>query len=511
MVHLPQEVVAKVAGYLPERHEGKRIRPALATLSRSWQSAIEPLTFKSLRITSDDLGEFYPAFANYKPRRRYLRDLRLEIVLPPYSDEDCANYETADDRAANDDVFSRFLSAFLQELSQWPGGSNLKLDIGMYSSMDGAHRGRAKYDHDQHEAMLGKRQDIFGERYNYSYIRFTGTIPVVPCVTWFYVHHGPRHLNPGSLVALTAAFPNLKGISWLFHDPVYFLALRRQLLREFASAVASFQPPPACTTLHIQINSPWYPHKEKLPALSSGESSFCGAFRVMLSRSEIQRLDYEGPIDPTLLWPPGSPETDDTCSWKSLRHMDVRFGLGSLAGQWFFKGLPGDRFYHPSSDVPLPEDAAGLLPPGYYDSDEENEEAVALVQSMKMPDDEEGFTVEGCEFRCFPRDEAILPLLTAAARRLARTPSFQRVTLESSLPDDKGKWFFAYRAPGMKTYWNEYVDYEALGCDDPLSRAHVFLHTGDWRPDEEVMALFRGIGKACHGEDAIVTFLPFQY
>lgn len=44
-----------------------------------------------------------------------------------------------------------------------------------------------------------------------------------------------------------------------------------------------------------------------------------------------------------------------------------------------------------------------------------------------------------------------------------------------------------------------------------MARARVFLHAGDWRPDERVVAVLRGVGRALHGEDDIFTFLPFLY
>ncbi|KAK8081573.1 hypothetical protein PG996_000354 [Apiospora saccharicola] len=147
MERLPQEVVARIAGYLSRIHEGKLIRPSLATLSGSWQYAIEALTFQSLQLTSDHLEVFVAALANGRTRRRFLRSLCLDIILPRYSDEDCARYETADDRAANNHVFSHHLSALLQELSQWPGGGKLNLCIDMHSPMDGAHRGPDRFDH----------------------------------------------------------------------------------------------------------------------------------------------------------------------------------------------------------------------------------------------------------------------------------------------------------------------------------------------------------------------------
>ncbi|KAI0506342.1 hypothetical protein F5B22DRAFT_650902 [Xylaria bambusicola] len=392
------------------------------------------------------------------------------------------------------------MSALLQELSQWSAGRKLNLIINMHSPMDGYHRGHDKFDHDRYQVRLGRRDDLFHDRYRYSYIRFTDAFhAVVPCVTTFYVHYGPRSLDPGSLVALTAAFPNLEGINWLYRDSVHFPALRRGQMHEFASAVASFRPPPACKTLYIYIKSQWYPHKERLPDLGSGDGTVCSAPRTMLGRSSIERLDYEGPIDPTLFWATqgASLDADDACAWKSLREMEICFGLG----------LPEDRFYDKGSDVPLPPDAADLLPPGYYDSDEQNAAAVAAAKTIEMPKDDKGHIVAGCEFRWLPRDEAILPLLEAVAHRLTRTPSLRRVYLEASLPRGSGLWFFSYQAPGEVSAWDEYVEREDLACDDPMTRARVFLHAAR-RPNEETVARLRGIGTALYGEDTIVTFFP---
>ena len=90
MERLSQEVVAKIGGYLTNRREGKRVQPALATLSRSWQYAIGMFRFKSFHTTSDDLVNFYPAFARHRTRRRFPRSLHLDIALTRYSNENCA-------------------------------------------------------------------------------------------------------------------------------------------------------------------------------------------------------------------------------------------------------------------------------------------------------------------------------------------------------------------------------------------------------------------------------------
>ncbi|KAK7949766.1 hypothetical protein PG988_016405 [Apiospora saccharicola] len=279
MERLPQEVVARIAGYLSRIHEGKLIRPSLATLSGSWQYAIEALPFQSLQLTSDHLEVFVAALANGRTRRRFLRSLCLDIILPRYSDEDCARYETADDRAGNNHVFSHHLSALLQELSQWPGGGKLNLCIDMHSPMDGAHRGPDRFDHAR--------------------------------------------------------------------------ILRRR-------------------------------------------------------RTERGGSGGTGPID---------------------AHAQRRGGARR-------RGLR----------VPLSPAGRGHAPP---------------ADGPRAP----------------ARPHAV------ASERLPR----------GDAAAGQGAWLFSYQAPGEMSDWDEYV-----GCDDALSRARVFLHAGDWRPDGGVVAVLRGIGKACH-------------
>lgn len=53
--------------------------------------------------------------------------------------------------------------------------------------------------------------------------------------------------------------------------------------------------------LYIDINLMCYPNEERLSNLKAGDNSFCDALYIMLDRSKIQCLEYEGPIDPTLL------------------------------------------------------------------------------------------------------------------------------------------------------------------------------------------------------------------
>lgn len=90
-----------------------------------------------------------------------------------------------------------------------------------------------------------------------------------------------------------------------------------------------------------------------------------------------------------------------------------------------------------------------------------------------------------------------------------RTPSPRNVCLEAALPLEKDVWFFWYHTPRETGFWDEFVDCGGTRCDYPLSCTRVFMHVGDWRSDEGVVATLQEIGKASGGVDAIVTFLPF--
>lgn len=509
MERLPQEILAEIARHLPRRKPGdQQGEPALAplaALSSSWQYAIEPLTFRSLRITSDELDELCSAFAADTRRRRFLRQLHVDLILPRYTPKDYTQYETAADRAANNKAFGHHLSTLLRELSRWPAGGKLELDIDMFSPTDKRPYSRTP---PYYDGTPGGKQDLHTTRFRWSYIRFVhNPLVVVPCVASFRLSPEPRHMESGDQFALMAAFPNLEVIDLTPSYSHCFLPLRRQQIQNLCDAVTGFQPQPACKTLHVHFNPPYYPHKIRLP---NRTISFCGALGDMLGRSSIQNLTYSGPIDPTLFWPGQTPETESPSCWNSLRQISIHFSLVSSTGQWFFKGCPGNHLHRHESTpeqgsvVPFYADM-DILPPGYYELDEENERALAQVWAADADYPFAFQAYSGCDFRCIPRDEAILPLLAAIARRLVHAPSLRRVYLQSQHFSLDKLWFFLYRAPGESSRYDHLVDREGSGCDNPLSRTRIFVYYPNWKPDDKTLALLRGVGKICHGQDAIVT------
>jgi hypothetical protein len=122
---LPLEIIANIALYLPKWLEdngsatdAQLARPA--SLSRKWQFSVEPAVFREIKLKSTELDAFASVFSTSQShRRRLLKSLVFNIVLPIYSDDDCAMYETDWDRLANSKAASEAVTALFDVLSRW--------------------------------------------------------------------------------------------------------------------------------------------------------------------------------------------------------------------------------------------------------------------------------------------------------------------------------------------------------------------------------------------------------
>ncbi|KAI1137695.1 hypothetical protein F5Y05DRAFT_58457 [Hypoxylon sp. FL0543] len=504
MDKLPLEIRVDIVSFLPKALDGngRPFRPGLASLSRAWQAAVEPVTFEKLHITSAEFPEFSAKFSNVN-RRRFLKVLHFDIVLPAYSDSACAEYETDQDREANDRVASEAVSRLLHELATWPADLDIELLMGIYSPMDGGQR-RSTRD-DGSAVLVGTRMDIFDERYRYSYINLMGIEELqVPCVRSFTPPEDGRVINPASLVSLTTRFPALSRIDWHYDEPGPFSALRKRLRDDFAAALGKFKLSSEMKVVDIVVLPPTYPHNRRLPDLTgrSPNDLLCTSLNGLLCESSIHQLFYKGLVDASF-W---STNPDQLHSnWTSIKDIVVEFDYASPSGKWYFRGSVDDRFNVPASDEPLPASTTGLwhFPPG-YGTEADTVAALVFARTIEPHMNEDG---QWRRFRWIPNNEVMVPMLEAFARRLASTPSLQYAHLARELFVDPREWFISYGAPGCTCGFEEYLKEPEVG----LSRARVFFHVDGWVPERRLVDLFRDIGKRRHGQDAIITFLPFLY
>ena len=238
---LPQEIIYLVASHLQRwEHEdchdifekGRALLPAYATISRSWQHAIEFQTFSEIAVKSTEIETFSHIVVNR--RRRLLRRLQLNIILPTYTDKACAKFETEKDKQSNNQVFTKAIKDLLALLWSWhvefqtigndsntPIEQSLRLCIGdCYSPKDCRYRGWQKYQEDRHEWELGRRHDLFQHRYESSLLQLESIegIQEIPQISSFHRSPGHRMIEPRSLARIASKFPNLDSFRWRLKD-----------------------------------------------------------------------------------------------------------------------------------------------------------------------------------------------------------------------------------------------------------------------------------------------------
>ena len=230
MTDLSQEIISLIASYLQRRcWKSGRGPSAYATISRSWQHAIERLTFREIAVESTELVDLSHIVVNH--RRRLLTRLELNVVLPTYTDKARAKFENDKDMQSNNQVFTKAIKDLLALLRSWhdesqttgnhghaPIQQSLRLCIGdCYSPNDWRYRDQEKYQEDRNE---WHRRDLFQHRYQSSLLRLESIegIEEIPQISSFHKLSGHRTIEPRSLAMITSKFPNLNSLYWELKD-----------------------------------------------------------------------------------------------------------------------------------------------------------------------------------------------------------------------------------------------------------------------------------------------------
>ena len=241
IANLSQEIINLVASYLqrwehedraPLSERGRALLPAYATISQSWQYAIEGQTFREVAVKSTEIDDLSRIVVNH--RRKLVRRLELNVILPTYTDKACAKFETEKDKESNNQVFTKAIKDLLALLRSWhdafqatgnvsdaPIEQSLCLCIGdCYSPKDCRYRGWDKYEEDIQELQSGRRHDLFQHRYESSLLQLESIegIQEIPQITSFHRSPGNRNIEPRSLAIIASRFPNLDSFRWRIKD-----------------------------------------------------------------------------------------------------------------------------------------------------------------------------------------------------------------------------------------------------------------------------------------------------
>ncbi|KAJ8111747.1 hypothetical protein OPT61_g5726 [Boeremia exigua] len=273
---------------------------------------------------------------------------------------------------------------------------------------------------------------------------------------------------------------------------------RRDTRHDFAKAIQAVQLP---ALSHVNLDF-IYPiertdlidQRLPMPNLVQPMSydPFSSSLRLLSYQLRTMRLSLVA--DETLFWP-----ADDSTPplWPNLETLSVMFHMVSPSGTWYFKG-PRDIGAKEGFEInktsypPLCTTEEDYIADGEFDWEFDWDEHRIFAQ-----------------YRVEPNDKILVPFLAAFAKAAALMPSLKEAALWSPLfflPDDIGEyddfdctevahdtrgelaWGLSYVRPGTRAFT------DVVG-EDFADFRQMWWYVGRWRPDPELLDLFRQIGR----------------
>lgn len=133
--NLPEEIQRMILEALVK--DGRELA-RFAAVSREWQAAIEPQTFKRIRITPSRIAELDDMTRRNRSRVRYLW---FCLELERYDCDICSPDDDVPmfNSAADDLLIKTGIQSLFLVLGTWDRSSSLTLDISVYSTSDPEH------------------------------------------------------------------------------------------------------------------------------------------------------------------------------------------------------------------------------------------------------------------------------------------------------------------------------------------------------------------------------------
>ncbi|KAK8040371.1 F-box-like domain-containing protein [Apiospora marii] len=340
MDRLPREVKEQILRLaLDDRDEDENWAGSIATVSRDWQTLVEPITFKSLHLTQECLGEALADGILTPARQAYINSISLTTKLPYYYFEG-KTLESAKEQ--NNLSFSKAVTDLLGLLSAWPSkpcGLRLALfvdfvDYESYAYDEGYAPGLScSFTY----GFISLREDFYHQ------------LPEVPCVTEFVsyaINFTSLSIIPKSCCKIASRFPNLQHIHWKVKDGRQNHSFQMTLRRDFATGISML--PRSVRKLSLVcddngqptvIQSSIYPRETQDP-LSTALRKFS---------KQLECLSLTIIAGPELFFDPDG-DRDEGC-WPLLRKVKVALALRTPWGEPIFNF----DFCNPGVNVNSPE------------------------------------------------------------------------------------------------------------------------------------------------------------
>ncbi|KAI1074275.1 hypothetical protein F5B20DRAFT_563970 [Whalleya microplaca] len=520
MDRLPQDIYDEIGEYLSKSNFD---RPALATISRRWQGAIERHTFREISANSTELERFRDIVQH--DRRRYVKKLNYLIILPAYSEDARARFEREEDRQANDEGFTTAIHCLFHILKVWDVHKDGYIEFSIKdvysisdheflvaSSVNKGNNTLYPWGFRTDGSTARRVVDLEAWRHKYSYLRLlrSSELPIVHVVTSFETRPFTRRICDRVAIDIAAKLPNLLD-TWLkFNDwEIPYLALRRTHRHDLVQAISNILPQSsALQKLRIIIGSVyfWSPswYHGNLSLNGAVPDPLCNAFRVTTSlMRNLKELFIYGDVDASIMWPSSGPVSPEPY-WQGLQRLRVHFTARRPSG--------GCYFLEPGNTTVISDAQARFdkkMPPGYGFSEEED---IRAAESFCLRDNV--ISKGSCHVDVVPND-SLIPLMEAFGRVCLQLPMLKAAELCSTIPglDETDKTHTSYRrsiwgvwyfSPGTTHRGKEF--YDPAFFEDTDQR-RLFWDVKSWRPSAHLSNLLRSIGKDRHGDQLVEKFV----
>ncbi|CAH0054497.1 unnamed protein product [Clonostachys solani] len=343
MLHqLTPELIALILDKLIEGEHGERPAPrrlnlsSYATISRTWQWAVEARTFAHIRACSDH-GYIDNFRANLAGRRHLVRAVSLKIFLPT---EGCSRQNYAQDH----DVFASTIDIFMNELHQWErdGDGSGASPLGLSILVDSKGRPRkgsslAKYRFPSLTEDEAKR------------------LPTLRRVTSLLINTTHRAMHPRAVFMLVAAMPCLEELAIRHYDPRQHDKNREARLDHraaFVSGISKLRTRGNLRRLQIAYEAQSldtnHDFNEQSFEDEQGVDPLSEEIRLLSQGPKFEELELDHvPISLDLFYNTrkgdlAAATQSEEAIWENLRKFDILLTMRDAGGRWYFTGTRSD-------------------------------------------------------------------------------------------------------------------------------------------------------------------------